>query len=1047
MALRVHLPTRFDVPDDWSRANRDQLAATVVRAIERATAETRREGTALEIVVPEPPRPAPHDAGERWYQVPSFGDGGRPTPVADITFEPEQVTVARPDPDVVVTSSGDRVMRRPFPTVTVIGGGGEDVAAGGAPYIIAGNLARAWNWGRSLFGGHGFAILQERKGGPHAPFIVVPLVDVLSVEDLGGLGQRQTLEGIDVAPIRTSGHLWPLADYLPVTVVTREGIRLANTNPQDLWSSVAVERAMAQIPAEQRLIDRAELLQITNTLLQAQRAARGAQGAVDLIVQMDRTIFAAMPWEQRVECLELLIDAWTGEREEIAILELMHGTRTISELEAIAAELRARGRYAQLFDDLDGRVFSLLQAFGEFRPAATLDWRYVLALIEELGFLPPGGGGGQGLSLDELARLAGGLSDWLTGTFEGIKTLFVHPRQVLEGLAHLAELLWTLERARSGDLEAQAFVSRMAREGAASAAKALRGLAYADELGLASGKRGGSARISGDITGRLKYVVLFEILSWFIGIGEIKAAIRATGLSERVAAIARALRALRFAGRAGAAAADTARLERVLVAIAEAARITDRARALRLAELLPEELLVALGRMAETVDLPDGATLNHLRQALAADTVLAGRLEEVADVLAVIERLEAKAGVGGVTADMTNGLHRLLRHAPWARQGGARLIDKISAAHLDEFMRTLEFVHPDHFVRWTADQFAQLAERPRWLAFIREAGSPLLESAFVGAGRDAGRFERLLDGLAIKRETLGDPAAYRRLLDRLQRGEEAVYVELLAESGVSRLRAGARQHLLADLDNIEKAAARDRYAAQLGELTDRELDGLEHIVRENRLGAATQHWASDVLELPAPARRYLLDLMNDVAPHTAEGLDLALRRLFEGGATDIQGGLGQFAAARTVLRRGLGNRLSFEVSQVSREIDIVVEGGGRRIHVEVKTNLRKSAGPGSARPSFDRNEILTDLVTHAESGYNDLLYLYHPDAAGRLPQHGRRMLRLFGDAAPVPGRRFRPPDAELARRFQAWGLDIDKARADFARWVHPANGRLTTYDR
>lgn len=145
---------------------------------------------------------------------------------------------------------------------------------------------------------------------------------------------------------------------------------------------------------------------------------------------------------------------------------------------------------------------------------------------------------------------------------------------------------------------------------------------------------------------------------------------------------------------------------------------------------------------------------------------------------------------------------------------------------------------------------------------------------------------------------------------------------------------------------------------------------------------------------------------------------------------DIQGGLGQLFAARTLLNRFPGRRLRFEVSRIRREVDILMEGGPMPVAVEVKTNL-------TGQPSFDKREILKDLVTHAQTGYQDLLYLYHPSTQGQLENLGNRMLRLFGDAN-------NNPDPELLRRFNAWGLDMDQARRNFQRWLD--HDGITTYE-
>jgi hypothetical protein len=107
-----------------------------------------------------------------------------------------------------------------------------------------------------------------------------------------------------------------------------------------------------------------------------------------------------------------------------------------------------------------------------------------------------------------------------------------------------------------------------------------------------------------------------------------------------------------------------------------------------------------------------------------------------------------------------------------------------------------------------------------------------------------------------------------------------------------------------------------------------------------------------------------------------------------------------------------------------RRMDISADLPGRPpVHVEVKTNLE---GPAS----FDRIEIVKDLIAYAQRDYADLLYLYHPRVADQLGRVGRRMLNLF-DSPDV-----RDP---LLRA----GVDPHRARAALQRWL--ADGNLRTF--
>ncbi len=227
---------------------------------------------------------------------------------------------------------------------------------------------------------------------------------------------------------------------------------------------------------------------------------------------------------------------------------------------------------------------------GEFRSGAAPTWQYLAGVLADVGVISPAGVAfGDDDPLLSIKRTAEGVEQWVVGMVEGVVMLFAHPDLVIEGLGHLAELAWTFERARWGDRDAQAIVAQMAQQIGRRVALALRGLDYADELGTGIASRGRGEHASADILGRMKAMIVAEVASWFIGLGEVRAIIATGGeLAERVAALARAFAALRALGRVGASVGEAARLERVLLALARAVEIEDSARALRLLEVLPE---------------------------------------------------------------------------------------------------------------------------------------------------------------------------------------------------------------------------------------------------------------------------------------------------------------------------------------------------------------------------------------------------------------------------------------------------------------------------
>lgn len=1071
---QFHVPESINMDDKVSVELKNRIMETVKRAILRVASNSNSNGQPIELLQNESGSLLERFDSDRLrasgegYGIPSYDEGG------------EEVEVSLKAANIVgelATTAGDTIVRQPFPNTTVLSTGSSFFyAGGGSYYLTAQNLQRAMDWGNILFGGLGFAVFQKSGASLHDdPYHVVPLTKPLDIHELGGLSEQPSGDEIgneDLHLVQDWARLVSSQTHSTVTVVTRDGVILLRTN-SDKWSPAMYENVLSQVAEAEKYLSFADVNMITSNLVQQGRTVSGEQGIVDVLVNMDRAVFASIPWTQRAEYLEILITAGAGEREEIAILEMIHGTHSVAELEAIFAILRQRGVYPQLFDELDARVISLLRELGKYRPQGEINWQFLVNMFLDLGFLPatPVFAQPRNDPLREFDRIAAGVEDWLRSTWEGIRFLVTQPAKVAEGLLHLVEFLWILEKARPksplplspiptplspippilsdqwrGDKEAQALVNQMMRQAGLAVIEAIRGLEYVEELGTPFNNRGKGMEITRDIIGRLKVLLVIELLTWFIGIGEIKAAISGARITERIAGLARILRSVRIFGRATDVTSTAARIERVLEVLSNLAKLTDQTQVMRIVDFLPEDQLTNLARLAEAVDLPPNSNIDILRTALEGNSALLSSVDEIANTLSVFTRLENKVGIGKITDEMARGMHVLLAHAPWPDTELLRLIDNIPVEHLDEFMQAMPFLKPNMFINFGVDSFTVLAQRPRILSFIREVGSDVFDVTFQRAGANGlDAFEDFVEGVALKRSQIGDPVAYQHFIDRLGQGEVSAFDEVAdalnaqrlsqatqagqaAALGLKRLEDGNYTHLLQYLDELQDATLSNAKAARIAELPEKELRGLEHMAREYNEFSTHTDWIDMTLDIEPSTRRSLLELMDDVAPHTDEGLYKVLKDFYEGGVMNLQGAHGQLNAGRTLLRRYPGRRLRFEVSAIRREIDIVVEGGPFPIKVEVKTNINDMG-----TPSFSLNQVRKDLVTHSQTGYQDLLYMYHPNVASQLEDAVRqRMLRLFDD-----------PDATLVQWFQNNGYNMQQARQALESWL--PNG-VTTYD-
>ncbi|MEV4559241.1 hypothetical protein AB0K51_19940 [Kitasatospora sp. NPDC049285] len=1037
-------------PEPTRRAVEAAVTAGVRRALADRTAP--HSSTAAPGAADDAPwGPA---ADGRWWTMPGYADGsGAPVavPVRPAAGPGEQLPL------------GDVLSRDRFPTLPLIRLAVDEwVRTGTDPYLTSASLARAVQWGTYLYGAHGFAVL-ERGGGEHAAdrFVMVPLDEPLLMRQFGRAAPPAApADGLPGVEVTERGKVLVLTDYRVVVTVTADGRWVFDLDRGVHWTPVAVRRELARTPAAQR-VDPAVAARVAAGRLVAEGGGGAAQPGLDQeamlehIVTMDRHVFAWMPLEQRVGYLVALSDLlWPNERQKKAVVELLLSGRTQTELEAMAALLRQRGAYERLFTTLDGSVVEFLTALGKLRPHRRLNTDYLLTLLDELGVRPQDGTGQDPDALNVLRNVANGLSLWVRSTVDALVDLFTHsPTQLIEGIAHLVEFKLLVERALLGDPKAAAVLQTLCEQAGKAILVALAGLEYAEQLGTPYGGRtgavlggaGGGARIGGDLGRTLETALVVEVLSWFVGLGELKEALGGAELTERLAALLRVLGSLRRLGKASEVAGELSRLDRMVSALARLAELRDLDAAAQALRLLPQQHLAELTRLAERLDVPADAAPAVLRR-LARKHDALPEVERLADALSLARRFERQAeDIGGVTEEMTSALARLLETG-FDRPTMRTLVGGVAPRSLEAWSRAVGRLGAGRLRQLGPAALSALAERPRALALIAEAGGDVY-FALLNRGHDAEAVEALLRALELRRGELPDPAAYQRLLDRLAAGEAAAFEELAGrlrqatEATVARLRAGGRRQLLAELSELAEEAAdaqrtgdhamaatliadREQLAVRLDELTDRQLSGAEEIARRAR---EVYDWR-EVWRFPAAGRTDLLDVVGDLTERLGsrqlDGLEHPLAKLLVERGTEnlFQGTMGELLAGRSLVRDFGATALEFQRPRPGRVVDIIAELPGGRVSVEVKTNLT-----GPAR--FLREQLVNDLVTHAPSRYTDLLYLYHPDSVGELPAVGEQMIKLFDDP-------------EVLRALTAAGHDPAAARAAFRTWLKAGNPRV-----
>lgn len=802
MRVRLHVPELADAPADWSPRERSRLMEVCRRAQARAVAEAQRQGVRVELVsvrtrvaigADETPAPEPQpftrrevrermsadrhrpDPAAARYEIPSYGAEGAPTQIAledePVVFADERVGRARS-----YEIGGDVLLLEPFGRFPVLMLAVDDHRYAESPrHVRAASLPRARQWGEALFGGAGYVILTPKSGPP--VFITAGLDAPLAKDDLPDFP--------DAKPGFKGGRLIDPHGYDTVAVFTAEGTAFTRTALIGRWTPDIIATELARPWRPLRPADLALAAEII-----AGRADQQdhPEATADAIALMDVELFRAVPWTERVKYLRLLARLGLDRARRSAVIAIVKACNTTSELDAMIGEIRTAGLYEQLFEEIDEEIYEFLQALADYAAPAPLDAAYIATLfLDQLGLKAPprpGEGAEEPSALDDVSLAYQGVRGWIVGTLKSFAFMLSRPDKVIEGLGQLVELLWRIDKARMGDQAAQAELVTLARAVGHAIAKAIRGMELAEELGRPFAARGGHSRVGHDVVTRLRYAMAAEVLSWCVGLGEVRAA--AVALPKAFGALAGLLSAILAGGRL---ATRAQRLERVLTLLATVSRLGEMSRVARLVELLPASELARLERVVagtavrrmEAAELAAVRNIRHVHQAVGGQVPIRD-LDRLQRALEAADRLEAKAATAGLAREaVLPGFHALMDHLPWRGEQLVRIIESVPAERLAEYLHAMTFVRPEHFATLGHDFFRLAAGHPETLRLLTEAGSGIVVTLHANLG-SFHLLDDLARRLAARRAEFGDPVAYRRFLDRLAQRDPQALARIAPES-------------------------------------------------------------------------------------------------------------------------------------------------------------------------------------------------------------------------------------------------------------------------
>lgn len=1049
---KFYLPSQINWNVEPNAAESAQLQRVVTAAIRRAVANTA--GETAEIVVADFTAPEPRSerfAASRYqrdrntYTLPSYDNGGTPTEVTveeDAPTESEGVAGSPASAETIDFTDEEAepvistILLHPAGEVTqdrvvsqtslfedrliAIFPRWQAVKVRSERYAIASDLRRAINWGNYLFGARSFAILEGLFGTPQSRYYV--LGTDRAIQPLATTPGR----GIQVAGVELSriagqthwetefrdrqGHL-----YLLRALFTAESNPIFPPNER-LAEEFYQELALS--PPERGVIPPELARSLVFSEIEQLLANGDTETAAHRLAELDAHAFALLDWETKVRYLQVLVAAWTRQPQEVAIVEIIKSATSRGELFAILQQIEQAGIYEQLFADLDTEIWHLLVVVGQrFGNPEPLTLEFLVELLQQAGLVPRSlaevarhitltatGAVVNPALLTELEEAARSFVRFLGGSLEAVWLLISEPEKVVEAIGQLVKLAVMVRLAQMGYVPALIYLGNILTQ---IGQQVLYGLQGAYLLG-----------ISGHLLRRIKWAIIWEVASWFIGVGEVKAILSGVGLTERVAAIARIVRLLGFVGRATEAERIAGKLQTVARIVSRSSRIFGREDdVLRILSHLPEEDVSLLARALEGIDIDETLDLARLEQRLGDASATLRRAETLSE-------LAAKAG--GLSDELVDVFHTLARRSQLSTDELAGIVRSIPEGEGARFVQAVRGI-PATALRpggsATGDLLSAIATHPQRMDALLNLGYETFAALHHRVGRTLEGFGQYLDALTdLERHLPLETRAsdFRRLLDRLERGDTRAWLELedarrarvggqrlggldrailgnpQAEAGFARLLQGGHHGPIDDLVEDVLPHNRDlvrRRFAQIGELTDEQVEGLaiiHHLDETGDIGLRTS-W-SEVLDLDPAWRDDLLELTAQVHHAVDSGFDAALRRGLQGPGTNIQGTLGHLYAARTLQQRFPGARFRFEIPAPNREIDIQIFTSGRRIDVEVKTNL-------GLEPTINTRQMRRDLVRHLDDRFQDLLYLYAPQQSGNLQQVEAAMLRVLQDTA------------------------------------------------
>lgn len=577
--------------------------------------------------VPQPP-PAPVDQNPSQSAKPP-ANNPPPAPAPDKNKEtktnkaddvPAEPALIKADELMVKEGAGNRlpfendlVVKLPYLNFLKV--------AKGKQYMITGSIGRAMTNGKMIFGYNNFVIIQDLAALTNniEKYYVTALVTQGAVYDSEA---KFSSSDFKTNIINDPGEK-PKIRALWNRMENTRNMRIIDVVLQDmdiypkeideyLKTKVVVSTIKNEFTASPELAK--QIFDETDELIKQDKKSEAAEK----LATLNEAAFVFLSFDKKLEYIQLLTDVWTWEAQEKAIVEIFKSVASIDELNKVKAALKAKKlwdgstMWEKMFADLDNEYWSLLVAMGmkfsktpytlaEFK---TLLWEYVRN-ITVVGVFINSKGEPEVIpeALKQIEGAARGAMSFLGGIWDAIVMFVSQPDKIIEGVAQMINLILNLQLVQLGYPPAIEFVNKVFGSISKQVVAAVRGLAILEAEDI--------------VIKKVKWAIIWEVASWFIGVGEVKAALKSVqigGITEKVLAVSRVFsRAAGFGKMAIEEAEMVSRFERLAGALVKESKLLkSEEEAMVLISKLDDKELGKLIQAIEKSEIKEGSSLSQL---------------------------------------------------------------------------------------------------------------------------------------------------------------------------------------------------------------------------------------------------------------------------------------------------------------------------------------------------------------------------------------------------------------------------------------------------